>query len=51
VSTRHTAPPMRCHREGGTGRYRRPPARYVELTRPGPVIASALDGPRTSPSR
>jgi len=27
------------------GRHRRPPARHVELTRPGPVIAAACDGP------
>ena len=27
------------------GHHRRPAARHVELTRPGPVIAAACDGP------
>ena len=48
--TRRTAAPnlrRRCDAIAArsAGRHRRPPARCVEMTRPGAVIASACDGP------
>jgi DNA helicase-2/ATP-dependent DNA helicase PcrA len=47
----HVMGPRSRFLRGSAGRHRRPAARYVELTRPGAVIASACDGPRTSRSR